>query len=83
MNIPLSDILKSIPGTLGIRLEAELPFTLIRKEGQLELRHYDEFTLARTTVEGTFSEAGDKAFKKLADFIFGSLEKIRTTSRRL
>lgn len=50
MNIPLSEILKSIPGVVGIRLEDELPFTLIREEGELELRHYDKFTLARTNV---------------------------------
>ncbi len=71
MNIPLSEILKSIPGVVGIRLEDELPSTLIREEGELEIRHYEKFTLAQTNVRGSYKEATDKAFKRLADFIFG------------
>lgn len=71
MQLPISEILKSIPGTLGIRLEDELPFRLIKQKGHFEIRHYDEFTLARTTVNGSYEEAGDTAFKRLADFIFG------------
>lgn len=71
MHVPLSEMLKSIPGAVGIRLEDELPYSLIRKEGELELRHYDEFTLARTRGRGSFKEATDSAFKKLANFIFG------------
>lgn len=80
MNIPLSEKLKSIPGVVGIRLEEELPFTLIQEEGGIELRHYDEFVLARTTVSGTYEEATDKAFKKLAEFIFGNNSERLTTS---
>lgn len=71
MHLPISEILKSIPGAVGIRLEDELPFTLLKKEGDFELRHYDEFTLARTVVNDSFDNAGDKAFKRLAEFIFG------------
>ncbi|MES2526525.1 MAG: heme-binding protein [Bdellovibrionota bacterium] len=80
MNIPLSEMLKSIPGAVGIRLEEELPFTLIKKEGDFELRHYDEFTLAETTVRGTYDQATDTAFKRLASFIFGKNSESLTTS---
>lgn len=80
MHIPLTEKLKSIPGAVGIRLEEELPFTLIDKVGDLEIRHYEEFVLARTSVMGTFEEATDKAFKKLAEFIFGKNSERITTS---
>lgn len=80
MHIPLTEKLKSIPGAVGIRLEEELPFTLIDKIGDLELRHYDEFVLAQTNVSGTFEEATDKAFKRLAEFIFGKNSERVTTS---
>lgn len=73
-------MLKSIPGVIGIRLEDELPYTEIKTAGKLELRHYEKFTLARTTVRGDFKEAADKAFKKLADFIFGKNSARLTTS---
>ncbi len=80
MNLPISEMLKSIPGVVGIRLEEELPYTLIRKEGDFELRHYDEFTLAQTFVRGTYEEASDVAFKRLANFIFGKNSGNLTTS---
>lgn len=79
MNIPFSEFLKSIPGAVGIRLEEELPYTVIRKTESLEIRHYDEFTLARTTVRGTYDEASNVAFKRLADFIFGKNSERITT----
>lgn len=80
MNIPISEMLKSIPGVVGIRLEEELPYTQIRKEGDFEIRHYDEFTLAQTSVRGTYDQASDVAFKRLANFIFGKNSGNLTTS---
>lgn len=80
MNLPISEILKSIPGAIGIRLEDELPFRLIKQNGDFELRSYDEFTLARTKVSGPYDKAGDTAFKRLAEFIFGKNQS-RVTSK--
>lgn len=80
MQLPISEILKSIPGALGIRLEDELPYRLIKQTGNFELRHYNEFTLARTSVTGDYDKAGEVAFKRLADFIFGS-NRDRVTSK--
>lgn len=71
MHIPLTEKLKSIPGVVGIRLEDELPFTEIEESGDFAIRHYEQFTLARTTVRGSYDEASDIAFKRLAEFIFG------------
>lgn len=80
MTIPLTEMLKSIPGAVGIRLEEELPFSLIRKDDQFELRHYEAFTLARTTVLRSYKDSTDLAFKRLADFIFGKNHEGLTTS---
>lgn len=71
MNIPFSDMIKSIPGALGIRLEKELPYTVVKKVGLIEVRQYEPFVLARTKCSGEFDPAQDQNFKKLAEFIFG------------
>lgn len=80
MNIPLSEMLKSIPGVVGIRLEEELPYDILQKEGEFEIRHYEEFTLAQTSARGTYDQASDVAFKRLANFIFGKNSGNLTTS---
>lgn len=80
MNIPITEMLKSIPGAVGIRLEEELPYTLIKKEGDFELRHYEEFSLAQTFARGSYDEASDISFKRLASFIFGKNSANLTTS---
>ena len=36
-----------------------------------EIRQYQGYITAEVTVEGSFDEAGNKAFKKLAGYIFG------------
>jgi hypothetical protein len=37
-----------------------------------ELRRYDAYIVAETEVQGSFSTAGNKAFRILADYIFGN-----------
>jgi hypothetical protein len=71
MQVPITDMLKSIPGAVGIRLEEEIKYTIVKKVGELEIRHYEPFTLARTFVSGEFNDAMDMGFRHLADFIFG------------
>lgn len=80
MKIPISDILKSIPGTVGIRLEPELPFTVLGEVGDLELRNYQPFTLARIKQSGTFETVQDENFRLLAEFIFGANTEDKKTN---
>jgi hypothetical protein len=72
MHIPLIEYLKSIPGFVGIRLEEELPYEVMRSAGELEIRHYSAFTLARTKCSGSYKSASEICFKTLAEFIFGA-----------
>ena len=71
MHIPLIEKLKSLPGAVGIRLEEELPYKVINRMDQLEIRSYRPFTLAQTSASGDFDEAKEICFKRLAEFIFG------------
>lgn len=80
MQIPISEIIKSIPGAVGIRLEKELPFSQLKKMGELELRHYQPFTLAQVFVAGDYDSATDQAFRTLATFIFGENSQKKSTA---
>lgn len=80
MQVPISDMLKSIPGAVGIRLEEELPFTLLESFRNIEIRHYEPFTLARVTVSGEYESAMEDGFRKLAEFIFGKNSEGKSTS---
>lgn len=80
MNIPVTEVLKSIPGTFGIRLEQELPYTLVQKIGDIEIRFYPSFTLARTKAEGSMEESENESFSTLANFIFGNNSEKKKTS---
>jgi hypothetical protein len=79
MHIPLIEKLKSIPGAIGIRLEEELPYTVEKKMGELEIRSYRPFTLAQTSASGDFDHAKEVCFKRLAEFIFGENTKSEIT----
>lgn len=75
MQVPITEMLKSIPGAIGIRLGEEMKYTVRREVGDLEIRHYEPFTLARTFVSGEFDDAMEIGFRHLADFIFGDNEE--------
>lgn len=49
----------------------EVNYKLIRKAENFELRDYPPLLVAETIVDGTLEEAGNKAFKKLFDYISG------------
>lgn len=71
IHIPMAERLKGIPGTFGIRLGEEPPYTVVDKEGDIEIRHYEPQIWAQTTVQGDRKEAEETAFKRLAAYIFG------------
>ena len=47
-------------------------FTILSKEGAIELRQYAPFLIAETLVEGDMDEASNRGFRLIADFIFGN-----------
>ena len=47
-------------------------FTILLKEGAIELRQYAPFLIAETLVEGDMDEASNRGFRLIADFIFGN-----------
>lgn len=49
----------------------EPAFAIRAKDGDFELRHYDERVVATTRVEGEWSKAGSEGFRRLAGYIFG------------
>ncbi len=49
-------------------------FDVIKKEGDFELRLYQAMIIAEVQVTGTLSEASNKGFRQVADFIFGNNE---------
>lgn len=72
---PFKDLLKSIPGFFGIRLEEEPEFDILEQLGDVEIRRYKPALLASVTVDGDHDEAMNTAFKKLAGYIFGDNDR--------
>lgn len=80
---PVSDMLSSIPGALGIRLEAEPRHDVIDRIGDVEIRRYAPALLAQVSVDGAHEQALDRAFEKLAGYIYGenvAAEKMHMTT---
>lgn len=46
-------------------------YEVLEREGNLELRSYAPYTVAEIEVRGSLEEAGNTAFRSLADFISG------------
>ena len=49
----------------------EPEFKILVDEGELEIRSYDEYLVAETSVEGSFDTASRKGFRRVAGYIFG------------
>lgn len=78
-HLPFSEILKSIPGTFGIRLEEEPEYQVVeRLQDDVEVRRYAPIVVAEITIQGTHDAALDEAFDHLAKYIFG--ENVRRES---
>ena len=50
----------------------EPAFTVVQREGDIELRRYAPMIVAETVVEGEMDEATGKGFRAIAAYIFGS-----------
>lgn len=80
---PVTDMLSSIPGVLGIRLEQEPAHEVIDRVGDVEIRRYAPALLAQVTVPGAHEQALDAAFETLASYIYGEnarAEKMHMTT---
>jgi effector-binding domain-containing protein len=49
----------------------KLPYTLIEKENEFELRQYGAHIVAETVVQGTFKDVGNEGFRRLFRYISG------------
>ena len=67
----------------GIRTVEETSYTVVARDGDIELRNYAAYVSVETTVGGDFEEAGNRAFRRLFDYISGenrSRQKIEMTA---
>ncbi len=71
LHIPFVEILKSIPGIFGIRLEPEPAYQVVERLGDVEVRRYAPALLAEVTVDGPHEAAVNEGFERLARYIFG------------
>lgn len=69
LSTPLTEALKFIPGIIGIHFD-EKPSYEVLESGELEVRSYPPLTLLSRTEKGRHEWAVNKAFSKLAKFIF-------------
>lgn len=69
---PIKEMLKSVPGVLGIRLDEEPKFEQVEDFGAFEVRDYPRMTLASVSMQMPHDEFADAAFKLLANYIFGN-----------
>lgn len=51
---------------------SEPKYTIEKKTDHYEIRLYEPTIVAETSIEASFEEAGNKAFRILADYIFGN-----------
>jgi len=57
---------------LGIRTAPAPDFTVVKKDGDTELRRYKSMVVAYVDVKGNYKDAGQTAFKPLFDYISGA-----------
>lgn len=80
---PLTEYLKMAPEMVGIRVNEEPNYEILKKEGEIEVRRYEKILLAQISINKPHEEAVKEGFQKLADYIFGgnaAEEKMAMTS---
>ena len=73
----------SILGTLifagcsvfGIRTSEEPTFNILREQGNIQIRQYNDMLIAETEVVANYDESSSIGFRRLAGFIFGKNSK--------
>ena len=77
-HFPVAEIVKSLPGLVGIRLEDQPRFELVQQLGDVEIRRYVPAVHAQVTLGGSRKDAVDRAFDVLASYLFGGNDQQRT-----
>jgi len=76
-------VLVMVIGGNNIMAIEEAPYTVVKKENKFEIRDYDSYIIAETSVTGDIEDAGSKAFGRLFKYISGNnkaREKVAMTS---
>jgi hypothetical protein len=68
--LALSFVALILIGANAMAIE-EPQFEILASTDDYEVRRYDSYIVAETDVEGTYKNAGNKAFRILAGYIFG------------
>lgn len=71
ISVPVTELLKSIPAVFGIHLDERPKYKTIEK-GDLEIRAYSPMKILSRIEKGRHEWAINKAFTRLAAFIFGN-----------
>lgn len=71
MGISVIEVFRAAVSVFGISLYETPAYAVVLKDGPYEIRRYDPYIVARTSVTGAYEPAMDKAFFILADYIFG------------
>jgi hypothetical protein len=70
--IALVVLLQSGCSLFGIRSTEEAPYSVLREQGQYQVRQYESLLVATTVVDSDFDEAGKQAFRRLFNYISGA-----------
>ncbi|NRA63110.1 MAG: heme-binding protein [Pseudobacteriovorax sp.] len=79
--IPLLSLFLASCSVFGIRHLEEPRFTLVSQQENIEIRDYQSYLVAKTKVEGSYSDSQSKAFRRLASYIFGDNQSQSTLSK--
>lgn len=55
----------------GIRTVEQANYTVLMDDGDIQIRHYDDFIVAETIVQAEYDEASSIGFRRIAGYIFG------------
>jgi len=67
--------LQAACSVFGIRTEETPKYEVLLTEDQKQIRSYSGYIVAKTTVQGEYKDAQNRAFRILASYIFGNNEK--------
>lgn len=71
LKLAVLSVLLAVTGANTMAVE-EAKYTVVLKDDSFEVRHYEPHVLAETIVEGDFDQAGNRAFRRLFQYISGN-----------
>lgn len=67
----LATIMLAGCSVVGGKAAEETSYSVLERDGDVELRQYDDYAIARTFVASSYDEMGSEAFGRLFDYISG------------